>query len=642
MRTSFLLFGRFQKPTRPAITALSRDLGDPFGGESLVITAAGGGLTGATAVKFGTTNATSFVVDSDTQITAFAPAHAAGLVNVTVITPTTAIVGAIYEFWDPSVLTPAWFGDKTLANGVTPGYARGATYGTWTARSHTTSALSRDRVIATAPTVVAESPLFHRSNTEKLGADVASMTILQAWGTGDCTVLAVLDIVSIEVQGVHGGADDASNGCVVGNDQGYGSLLLGGSSANKAIFHYHSGSNKTADLVLNATTGRTVLAAKKVDISAGSADMRITQDGSTWVTGSTGVGALTGGSFGEMVLGFTGYLPYYYDGTQKVIVLDNKAWSDADVVKFYKWASGRHTFSLSADLGDTLGGESVVITGVGFTGATAVKFGSTNAASYVVDSDTQITAVAPAHAAGSVGITVVTPGGTIGILVYEFWDPTVPGSATSFLESPDYAPGTWTARLGPNFAEATFYPDNSPTGTPDFIKANNDFLYTSTQTVTFIGSTSHTAGCTFALVVDLTSLPTAGNYYYLWSDWNGTGAYTGVLIDDTGTAYMSFYDGSFASATQGGMVVGRNVLVGRKVPNGANSLAYMQVNGVQGSSVARGDLTVAGGGVYLGQNPYSGGLYDFDGKMKAAVVAATNWSDVDVAKFHKWATARHP
>jgi hypothetical protein len=52
----------------------------------------------------------------------------------------------------------------------------------------------------------------------------------------------------------------------------------------------------------------------------------------------------------------------------------------------------------------------VVITGTNFTGttgATGVKFGSTNATSYVVNTATQITAVAPAGTANStVDVTV--------------------------------------------------------------------------------------------------------------------------------------------------------------------------------------------------------------------------------------------
>src|SRR5207244_6608300 len=57
-------------------------------------------------------------------------------------------------------------------------------------------------------------------------------------------------------------------------------------------------------------------------------------------------------------------------------------------------------------------GSSVTISGSHFTGASSVKFGATNASSYTVDTDGQITAVSPAHAAATVDITVTTVGGT--------------------------------------------------------------------------------------------------------------------------------------------------------------------------------------------------------------------------------------
>ncbi len=68
--------------------------------------------------------------------------------------------------------------------------------------------------------------------------------------------------------------------------------------------------------------------------------------------------------------------------------------------------------SISPSSGPTAGGTSVVITGTSLTGTTAVKFGSTNASSYTVDSATQITATSPAGSAGTVNITVTTTGGT--------------------------------------------------------------------------------------------------------------------------------------------------------------------------------------------------------------------------------------
>ena len=69
--------------------------------------------------------------------------------------------------------------------------------------------------------------------------------------------------------------------------------------------------------------------------------------------------------------------------------------------------------SLDNQLGDPAGGDTITITGTNFTGATAVKFGSTNAASFTVDSNTQITAVSPAGPDGTtVDVTVTGPGGT--------------------------------------------------------------------------------------------------------------------------------------------------------------------------------------------------------------------------------------
>jgi hypothetical protein len=55
----------------------------------------------------------------------------------------------------------------------------------------------------------------------------------------------------------------------------------------------------------------------------------------------------------------------------------------------------------------------VTITGTGFTGATAVKFGSISAKSFTVSSPTSITAVSPkVKGTGTVDVTVTTPAGS--------------------------------------------------------------------------------------------------------------------------------------------------------------------------------------------------------------------------------------
>ncbi len=62
--------------------------------------------------------------------------------------------------------------------------------------------------------------------------------------------------------------------------------------------------------------------------------------------------------------------------------------------------------------GPIAGNTSVTITGTGFADATGVKFASGNASSYTIVSDIQITAASPAHAAGTVDVTVTNETGT--------------------------------------------------------------------------------------------------------------------------------------------------------------------------------------------------------------------------------------
>jgi len=68
--------------------------------------------------------------------------------------------------------------------------------------------------------------------------------------------------------------------------------------------------------------------------------------------------------------------------------------------------------SLTPSTLNVLGGGTVTLTGTGFTGATAVKFGSSDATNFTVNSDSQIIATAPAAPAGNTHVTVTTPGGS--------------------------------------------------------------------------------------------------------------------------------------------------------------------------------------------------------------------------------------
>jgi hypothetical protein len=78
----------------------------------------------------------------------------------------------------------------------------------------------------------------------------------------------------------------------------------------------------------------------------------------------------------------------------------------------YSSASAPSVSGVTATSGTTAGGDTVVISGSNFTGATGVTFGTLGAASFTVNSDTSITATAPPQAAGTVDVEVTTYAGT--------------------------------------------------------------------------------------------------------------------------------------------------------------------------------------------------------------------------------------
>ena len=86
----------------PVLTSLSPNQGPLVGGNTVILT--GSHFTSASAVKFGATAATSFTVNSDTQITATVPAGT-GTVNVTVTTPGGTSNAVAYTYVAVPVLT---------------------------------------------------------------------------------------------------------------------------------------------------------------------------------------------------------------------------------------------------------------------------------------------------------------------------------------------------------------------------------------------------------------------------------------------------------------------------------------------------------------------------------------------------------
>lgn len=105
-------------------------------------------------------------------------------------------------------------------------------------------------------------------------------------------------------------------------------------------------------------------------------------------------------------------------------------------------ASAPTVASIAPGTGTTLGGTQVQLRGTGFTGATGVNFGSTPATSFTVIDDSTINAITPASTAGSVAVSVTTPGGTGSLPnAFRFISPNPPVSPPSAPRNVTATPG---------------------------------------------------------------------------------------------------------------------------------------------------------------------------------------------------------
>jgi len=107
---------------------------------------------------------------------------------------------------------------------------------------------------------------------------------------------------------------------------------------------------------------------------------------------------------------------------------------------------------LSTKSGPSGGGTGVVISGTGFTGATAVRFGTERASSFKVETPSSLVAVSPPGTTGPVEVTVTTPNGTSATTaktVFKYGSPAITGVSPA---SGSKAGGTFVTASGSGFA----------------------------------------------------------------------------------------------------------------------------------------------------------------------------------------------
>ena len=140
-----------------------------------------------------------------------------------------------------------------------------------------------------------------------------------------------------------------------------------------------------------------------------------------------------GASFSDPLTGLTPNTPYYFVAWVRI----DGTWYPGAVLHFTTGGSetpaAPTVSAISPNTGTIAGGNTVTITGTGFTGATAVTFGGMATTSFSVNGDgTSITVASPATTTtGIVNVTVTTPGGTSALSAADQFTYELVGTVTS-------------------------------------------------------------------------------------------------------------------------------------------------------------------------------------------------------------------
>lgn len=353
------LAGAFTYSTSPSVTvsSVTPNSGPTTGGTT--VTVVGSGFANGAAVSFGGTAASGVSVVSATQITATAPAHAAGAVTLAVVNPDSSqgsLADAFTYSTSPSVTVssltpnsgPTTGGTTVLIGGS--GFASGAAVSFGGSAGTAVSVLSATQIRATSPAHAA-----------------AAVTVTVANPDGSQGSLA------------GGFTFTTSSKVTVSGATPNSGPTTGGTTVTVTGSGFVSGA--TVSFGGTAGTGVSVLSATQVKATspahaAGAVSIAVTNPD---------------GSQGSLASAFT-----------------------------YSSSSTVQVSSVTPNSGPTSGGTSVTVAGSGFASGAAVSFGGTAGTGISVLSATQVKATVPAHAAGAVTVTVANPDGSQGSLAAGF------------------------------------------------------------------------------------------------------------------------------------------------------------------------------------------------------------------------------
>ena len=411
----------------PVITSLDQTSGQSTGGTPIMVT--GVGFTGATGVLFGSNWGSNFNVVSDTEITVTTPTSSSGTGPVNV-----AVKGGQGSGFSDTVtytysLPPVpHITGLSMSSGYVPGGSLSPMDIYGTGLSGTTN-VSFGNNPAPGFTVVSDSDISVTLPPSTTGAGNVNIVVTTPGGTSQpetFTYVPVITSVNPTALPLSGGTVSITGGGFTGAS----AVMFGGipttgftivNDSTIAAAAPSSSSYTTLDVAVKTIYGNTnTITIHYQPIITSISPASGSLNGNTLVT-------ITGSGFTKAMGVFFGNTfvspPIYLSDT--MVKIESPSSTIAGPVSVYvegnmpdsttgtfTYASVPVVSSINPTNGITAGGTPVVLTGNGFTGATAVEFGTVPAVSFVVNSDTSIDAISPANTSGTVDITVTTAGGT--------------------------------------------------------------------------------------------------------------------------------------------------------------------------------------------------------------------------------------
>jgi hypothetical protein len=456
----------------PAVTGVNPNAGPTAGGTTVDIS--GAGFSGASAVSFGGT-AASFTVNSDGDITATAPTRAAGTVDVTVTGPTGTSATSFadqYSYDSPPTLTsvsptagPAAGGNTVVIRGTN--FVSGSTVKFGATASPSVTFVSSTRLSVRAPA--------H-------GAVTVDVRVTTPGGT---TPLVAADRYSFKpaptVTSLSPNAGSTAGGntvTITGSNFVSGATVRFGTVAStsvtfvssthlkaKAPAHSAGRVNVTVSTVggTSATSNGSLYAYGPPTVTSVSPNgghttggNTVTITGSNFVPGATVTFATTASTSVTYVSGtqLRAKAPAHAAGTVNVRVATGGGISATSNGSLYAYGAPTVS-SVSPNNGGTAGGNTVTINGTGFVPGATVKFGATASTAVTFVSSTQLKAKAPAHAAGTVNITVSTGGGASAASHASLYAYGAPAVTSVSPHSGPHAGGTIVTINGTGFVPGT-------------------------------------------------------------------------------------------------------------------------------------------------------------------------------------------